>query len=245
MGKRMNNSFCVICRGTDYLISDNEFVDFGYGSIGLGVWYKSEKTDPSCGIVEANTIYYTELYKEHISNHAIMDGGAIYLWTKNDGVIIRNNLIYNYSGIKDNRGIFCDDGAFNIQIYGNIITNIENSYCIDSRRAKYSEESQTAGTGIARSNIGVCIRDNIIDGRIRFEGNENIDNGCEKGTNYFLSYEGMPQPQSSWKNIADWQEDVRVDYLGSNQLGISVSRSGYRKLKKSKVWNSIKNKISK
>ena len=39
----------------------------------------------------------------------------------------------------DNRGIFCDDGASNISIYGNVILNTPNSYCIDLRQGKFEK----------------------------------------------------------------------------------------------------------
>lgn len=55
-----------------------------------------------------------------------MDGGAIYLATKNAGSIVRNNYIHGFSGMKSNLGIFRDDGASNFELYGNYILCARN-----------------------------------------------------------------------------------------------------------------------
>ena len=89
MGKGMQNTFSVICSGKNYLIQNNLFQDFGYGGIGVGSWHGVQQTKESCGIVENNHLYYTEKYQDAIMEHSIMDGGAIYAWTLNDGAIIR------------------------------------------------------------------------------------------------------------------------------------------------------------
>ena len=168
MGKRMNNTTCVGCLGTNYRVSDNVFLNFGYGGIRTGVWYKNNMKKPCTGVIENNDLSYSQDYLDHIDNYGIMDGGAIYLATKNAGSIVRNNYIHDFSGIKHNRGIFCDDGASNIEIYGNVITDIANSMCIDSRRVTFVERSNTPESGIERANINIVIRDNTVDGSIRF-----------------------------------------------------------------------------
>lgn len=208
MGKRMNNTTCVGCLGTNYRVSDNVFLNFGYGGIRTGVWYKNNMKKPCTGVIENNDLSYSQDYLDHIDNYGIMDGGAIYLATKNAGSIVRNNYIHDFSGIKHNRGIFCDDGASNIEIYGNVITDIANSMCIDSRRVTFVERSNTPESGIERANINIVIRDNTVDGSIRFEAHEDSDNGCVKGANYILPAKDGKMPKMVISNVANPEEDI-------------------------------------
>lgn len=211
MGKRMSNTTCVICQGSDYCVSDNVFLNFGYGGISTGVWYKSKMKQPCAGVIENNDLSFDQDYLDHIDNYGIMDGGAIYVATKNAGSIIRNNYIHDFSGMKSNRGIFCDDGAYNIEIYGNVITNIANSRCIDSRRVTKVEQTNAPELGIDRANVNIIIRDNIIDGGIRFEAHENLDNGCVKGANYILPSKNGKMPRMIVDHVADQKDDIILD----------------------------------
>lgn len=211
MGKRMSNTSCVRCQGTDYRVSDNVFLNFGYGGISTGVWYKSKMKQPCAGVIENNDLSFDQNYLDHIDNHGIMDGGAIYLATKNARTIVRYNYIHGFSGMKSNRGIFCDDGAYNIEIYGNVITNIANSRCIDSRRVTKVEQSSFPESDIDRANVDIIIRDNIVDGSIRFEAHEDPDNGCVKGINYILPTKDGSMPRMIVDHVADQKDDIILD----------------------------------
>lgn len=243
MGKRMTNSFCIVCRGTNYLIQENTLVDYGYGGIGVGVWYKSPKKNKCSGIVEHNDLRYSKDYVADIANHAIMDGGAIYLWTKNDSSVIRYNYISNFSGVKSNRGIFCDDGAYNYQLIGNVITGIANCYCIDARRVAKVQEVNTSGTGIDKSNINVVMKDNIVDGEILFVGNEIADNGCVMGDIYLLQSENTELPKSIIKDVSVVGENVVLNYTGKKDKYVGISSKSLRQIKHSSVWDGVKSYI--
>lgn len=211
MGKRMSNTLCVRCQGTNFRVSDNVFLNFGYGGIYTGVWYKNKMKQPCAGVIENNDLSFNKDYLDHIDNYGIMDGGAIYLATKNAGSIVRYNYIHDFSGMKSNRGIFCDDGASNLEIYGNVITGIANSRCIDSRRVTKVERSYTPESGIDKANVNIIIRDNIIDGGIRFEANEDPDNGCVKGVNFILPAKDGSKPKMIVDHVADQEDDVILD----------------------------------
>ncbi len=244
-GKRMHNTFCIVCRGENYLISENKLTNYGYGGIAVGVWYKQEKKHLSSGIVENNELYFSDDYINNIDQYGIMDSGAIYLCTKNDQVVIRNNYIHNYSGAYGNRGIFCDDGAYNYQIYGNIITNIANSYCIASRREPNVEITKTPESGIVKSNVNNVIRDNIVDGEILFVGHEDIKNGCVKGANYILMKKGEKAPKNTIKNIINPEEDIPLEFVGLANGKHYITSQSYRKLKKSKSWKNLRKLVGK
>lgn len=164
-GLGMMNSFCVYCRGDGYRIKGNVFRDFGYCGIALGGWYREKMEQPSRGVVEGNELFYTAGYLAEKEKHTLMDSGAIYLYTQNDAVEICRNKVHDIDGMKDNRGIFCDDGAYNFNIHDNEVYGIRNSWCIDSRRVLPKDLPDN----IKRTNFNNHIDHNKVDGRIRFE----------------------------------------------------------------------------
>jgi len=236
-GLRMNQDYCASIYGSDYSISNNVFCDFGYSAIRIGVWHGHIKKNLSKGVVENNEIFCTKDYLQDIDNYGLMDGGAIYVATQNDGAIIRYNYIHDIGGIKDNRGIFCDDGACNYSLYGNVIVRISNSYCIDAPRSVSVERN------VGMANIGNVIRDNIVDGEIRFAGRENTINGCEYGTNYFLTNEGDGLPRTTLKNVSITGEAVVLTYTGEKNGRIGVSSNSYKRLKKCSEWKRLKGRF--
>lgn len=239
MGKRMSNTPCVRCQGTNFVVSDNTFVNFGYCGISTGIWYKSDKKQPCFGLIEKNNLCFDHDYLSHIDNYGIMDGGAIYIATKNDGSKVRYNYIHGFSGMKSNRGVFCDDGAYNIEIYGNVITSIVNSRCIDSRRMAKVESSKTPESDVDRANVNIVIRDNIVDGGIRFEGNEEPNNGCVMGTNYFLRMENAELPKNIIDNVSVEGENTTLNYTGEKRGRVGLASESIRQLKKTSVWKEV------
>ena len=168
-GLRMNNYFGVRCRGEQFLISDNYFEDFVYGAIGVGLWYKTPEPHECSGIVENNECCHSPGFTKDVPFN-LMDSGAIYTWTINKDVTIRNNYVHDISGPRENRGIFCDDGTVNVKVVGNRVERIANCFCIDLRRVEWVET--TPGTAITKTNVGNVVKDNVVDGKIRFETRE-------------------------------------------------------------------------
>ena len=52
------------------------------------------------------------------------------------------------------------------------------------------------------------IRDNTVDGSIRFEAHEDSDNGCVKGANYILPAKDGKMPKMVISNVANPEEDI-------------------------------------
>ena len=97
----------------------------------------------------------------------LVDSGAIYVWTLNKDLVIRNNYVHDISGPHGNRGILCDDGAMNVTVHGNLILNVDhNSYRIDLRKNYGVERKKTCP--VRRVNIGNKMWGNWVDGRVRF-----------------------------------------------------------------------------
>ena len=233
-GTDMKNSFCVRCFGVDFHVGHNTFEDFGYSAIGIGCGYGNKRSSRISGVVEHNMVRYTEDYKKCKDQHTLMDGGAIYIFTQNDDTEIRFNYIDGYTGMKDNRGVFCDDGASNLKIYGNVISDIDNSYCIDSRRVASVE------TQVGPSNGGNMVYDNIVDGTIKIEGREVVGNGCEYGTNYFLVGLDKTKPINVINNVNITGEDIILNYTGEKRGKVGVSKTSYNRIKKSSNWDGMK-----
>ena len=204
-GQSIGNTFCITCWESTYYVANNTFRNFGYDAIGVGVWHGFEKKYPSQGIIEHNEIYFTPEYFANALKHMLMDSGAIYTWTQNDYVIIRYNYIHDYIGAGDNRGIFCDDGANNLIIYGNVVLNTPNCYSIDSRMGK----DQKAGF---RNNENNFMAQNVVDNRVRFQGHADVQRHVVKGINYVLLKPDNIPLENSYENLELKEEDVVLNF---------------------------------
>lgn len=233
-GLALDMTSCVDCSGEDYYVADNTFINFGSRAITLGVYFTREQKAPSTGIVEHNLIKYEGDWLEHPEKYTIMDTGAIYLCTLNDNAVVRFNRICRFVGPRSNRGIFCDDGACGFNIYGNVITGISNSYCIDSRRVS-SVESRIK-SGIA--NVNNIIRDNVLDGSIRFEGRSSGGN-CRKSSNYLLCNNPGGFPETVVAAVTVEKQDIILKYTSFDDPVIKLPRSSLRKLKRWKYYNEM------
>lgn len=238
------NRMNVSCSSEDFIVSGNAFKDFGYGAISIGVWYGSKKIagHKVSGIVENNEISYTQSYFANYKQHSLMDGGAIYVFTKNDNVVIRYNYIHDFIGMKDNRGIFCDDGTCNVKIYGNIITNTPNCYSIDLREVARVEKDPQYDFG--KVNVGNELYGNIVDGRVRFEGRGNdSENGCFKGTNYIL-VSGDSLPEFKISSVHEKGKDLTLRCLSVDNK-VTVDGKSFKLFQKHPFYKQLKQWVKK
>lgn len=167
MGLSRENTPCVECHGTDYLVEGNRFTDYGNCAVAVGLHFSETMNKPVSGLVEDNEISQTRTYRKAAPMNLLMDTGAIYVWTQNSALWIQNNRIHDINGPGENRGIFCDDGTVNTVLEGNEVLRIANSYCIDLRRV-LSVETR-ADSKIRRVNTGNRLGTNQVDGKIRFQ----------------------------------------------------------------------------
>ena len=202
-GLGLSNNFVVKCAGDDYLVARNSLCNFCYGGIAVGAWHATTNPARPSGVVEDNELWYEGDFLERPEQHTLMDSGAIYLFTLNEKCEVRYNYVHDYTGMKDNRGIFCDDGARNFNIHGNVVRGIANSYCIDSRREKASEGVN------GPNNVGNVISGNVVDGAIRFEGNESSD-GCTLGVNCRLKASASASKADRIRNVSSQKRIVEI-----------------------------------
>lgn len=232
-GESLSYERCVTCQGSDYHVYNNTFTNYGYCAISVGFYFGTEPTNTPCGIVELNTLTYTDNWMNNLWQHSIMDGGAIYLWTRNDVAVIRNNVIVNYGGVCFNNGIYCDDGAKGMEIYGNVILGIENGYSIHSRRVP------TVDAQVGGANMNNKIYDNFFDGGFLFVGHEGANN-CVKGRNFILVNQDNNRPDCSVKSISNQDSDEYVENTELSDSRLLLDRSNLKRVKKSNLNPIVK-----
>ena len=232
-------SFCAVCECKDFYIANNTFKDFSYGAILAGLMRGADKEYECSGIIESNEIFLTDQYFNNKEKYTIMDAGAIQLRTQSDYTIVRYNYIHDYTGMRSNRGIFCDEGAYNFSIYGNVILNTPNCYSIDSRRVNDMNENDSL------NNTSNTIMYNIVDNYIRFAGRQDPNNNCSKGANVFFSKKGTVLPACQY-GLLEWNDDdISLEYKGVRKGRIIVSRPVLKQLKELPTYKEIRVRFTK
>jgi hypothetical protein len=196
----VDRSSCVLCFGKNFYVANNVFMNFGGMAIFAGVKYNQPKTAPNSGIIENNEIFYTSDYLDFMRKYSLIDGGAIYLSTHTDGIIVRYNYIHGFGGIDSKRSIYCDDGCYDTKIYGNVIVQP------DDEQAVFEWYSSGAAAKTSKSNSGIDFMYNVIWGKYKMEERPKSD--CVHGTNVII-YTGE-RPQNVLKNFAAQEKDVFV-----------------------------------
>jgi hypothetical protein len=203
----------------NFLVKRNTIKNFSYAGIRTGDYLEKDPkyVIKNSGIIEENTIYYDDSYKEHYSRHTIMDGGAIYFYSHNDPVTCQNNVIYNYKGRKDYRGIFGDNGAYGITLRGNLVFKVDD-YSIESY---YFNE-------FYKKSFSNILENNILLGSYKFEGNPFFQTDAiksyKKGNNYINDIPVLRNVQESSSDIYDplakGDKDMVVLYKDTTGLNI-------------------------
>lgn len=164
-GLRMTNVPIVDCKGSAFRVNRNYFEDYAHSAIGVGVHFMDSVGLVTSGVVEENEICMSERFRSRVPRELI-DGGAIYVWTQNRAVSIRNNFIHDLDGPHGNKGIFADDGTVGVEIAGNLLLSVHGGRCIDLRKAHRVERKRISC--IRRVNVGNRMEGNVLDGRCRF-----------------------------------------------------------------------------
>lgn len=164
-GLRMTNTPLVDCKGRSFNVCRNYFEDFSHSVIGVGTHFTDSSGLVTSGVVEENEICMSERFRSQVPRELI-DGGAIYIWTQNKDVSIRNNFIHDLDGPHGNRGIFADDGAVGVEITGNLLLAMHGGRCIDLRKAHRVERKRISR--IRQVNVRNRMEGNTLDGRCRF-----------------------------------------------------------------------------
>ena len=168
----------------------------------------------------------------------MMDGGAIYLFTQNEQAIVRYNSIRNYTGMYGNTGIYLDDGAYNVIVYGNVVLNIENDRNIYSRREAIERNPNVTKT-VTTSNSGNLIMYNIVDGPCMFVANE-ICSNCYQGYNVVFNTGKISEWEHVIRNFDSVEEDVLIAVDSIPTEGkISLNKTVLKQVKRLPTYKKI------
>lgn len=210
----------AICAGGDNLhICDNVIEDFNYSAIACGSRAPTRDSVRLTYIIERNLIKLSNQYTDNYIVNTLADGGAIYIGPSCTQGIIRNNVIQNIKGIHGNRGVFLDDGAKNLAIYGNLIMNTHNYYDIDLRLVNTFEKD------IPDHNTHNSIFHNIMTGGYCFQ-EASPNSNCIGGQNILL---GLGRFKKRNINITHYVEDISIKECSIKKDRIFI-KSRYKKL---------------
>lgn len=201
----MLNTMAIKGSGDRLHICDNVIEDFNYSAISVGSRAATRDSIILNYIIERNVIRHNVEYNKNYITNTLSDGGGIYTGPSCTSGIIRNNVIIGIKGIHSNRGIFLDDGAKNLSIYGNLILNTANSYDIDLRKSNVFMKT------IPDHNTNNVIFHNILTGGYRFQDTGHQGNGCMGGQNLLL---GLGNTQKTVVDINKRAADHRIKGCG-------------------------------
>ena len=174
--------------GENFQVKGNDISAFSYIAIRVGNTRDYGKEIIS-GKVSENII-------DNIANYGkaecqITDGGGIYIFTHNDNTEVSDNLVRNI-GFKNGaeRGIFLDDGAYNVKVLRNLVYNIyPGDMAIHARYEDQFEHSCMNNVFEYNIVIGDCllagnrkgignktvIRNNYISGDVKTQGDSYVE----------------------------------------------------------------------
>lgn len=209
------NSYAILNTGMAY-IGENEFIDTNYGAIFTGhANCPSVEECHSFSMIERNFIHYTPEWIEKRKTYGLQDSGDIYVSVNNNMAVVRFNSIIGTGGLRNdikerkNNAIYVDDGAYNVKVYGNVISGTENFYDIDSRDVSNNggynrltpnnhdannevyidenldpENPYRAYIDLSKNNL---IAFNVCDGWVRMQENLTLnETGCRFINNFIL-----------------------------------------------------------
>lgn len=205
---RILNTRAITGGGDRLHICDNLIEDFNYGAIACGSRVANKDSLILNYIIERNIIRLNKEFTDNYIRNTLADGGGIYIGPACTRGIIRNNVIENIKGIHSNRGIFLDDGAKNLAIYGNLILNTDNSYDIDLRL------SNGFATDIPDHNTNNSIFHNIMTGGYRFQ-DAGVGSNCIGGENVLL---GTGRMQQTIIELTQRVADMRLGDVPTNVI---------------------------
>lgn len=230
LGKAWTNTSAVSCYGKNFSIANNTFEDVSYCSINVGAHVNWTHKKVTSGVIEHNEIWFGEEYFRNGYKYNLIDGGAVYIATMNEKVIVRYNYIHNYSGINSNRAVYFDEGAMNVRIYGNVIRDIPHGHAL------FSWRSTRVNSIIPESNDGIDFFYNVIWGRYKFDEKEN--SSCIKGKNLLLYDEKLPE--TTIINFAYQEDDILSKGASVKDGIIALPGSALKELQKFPTYEGVK-----
>lgn len=233
-----NNTVDVTMYSPNFYIYNNKFHNFQYAALSIGYNWAAIQQDKVTGIIERNEIFQDSTFHADYQQYTLMDGGAIYISTQVDDVVIRYNSIHSVKGMKDNRGIFCDDGAKNLKIYGNIIYDIHNSFCVDSRLVESVAEK------VEDYNTGNLIMYNLFAGSYKYEGRRDSMENNICSSNFIAFSRDAERPVNELHDLSIEGRDYMIEQMESKNDELCINKRYKKLLLSCPVWKGMNGWIS-
>lgn len=176
------NVFAVFVSNSHAYVADNIFENINYGAICCG--NEDNLTDISntgYRLVERNIIVNSYEYLSIKNKYGLFDGGAIYVGCNNIETTVRYNTILRFGDTKDNNGIYCDDGAYNVKVYGNVISGVIGQDITSRYESRWDDINSETGKKYGRvipEGYNYCTNNfiayNIFDGSIKLQANTSV-----------------------------------------------------------------------
>lgn len=218
--------------GKESLIADNELHNNPYVAIRSGVWVENTEQKYSEVVIERNKIWNDGNYVSESWKHGLMDGGAIYVGKHCQRVIVRDNVVLNTSGRKDNRGIFVDGYGYNISLYRNIVVNTQNCWDVEIY----------TGPLKAPYNTNNFMALNIMTSAYRFQELKE-DSSCKKGPNLMVVTSECLPPTIE-VNVKQRDEDYIIKKAEVNEMSVRIPKEYIIPMKNIKLNPFVKSYLS-
>ena len=160
-----NDGVINIQAGINFSINNNTIINFPYSAIAIRQWGSEDYIK---GKVEYNEAFCDEDYNANYNRNMLMDGGPIYFWTQNDissdkiDITCQYNIVHNFKGKMAMRGIYLDNGIFNVKLIGNLVYNMYYKNFEFHDHKNYTIFSYLIGTSDNLRNSNNLLEKNIL-----------------------------------------------------------------------------------
>lgn len=216
--------------GKNFLVEGNSISDFSYIGIRVGNTRKHDAEEIT-GIINNNIIDNIDNYG--VNANCLRDGGGIYVYTHNDDTVVSDNIVRNIGAEGAcERGIYLDDGAYNVKVINNLVYNIfPGEKCI---HARYAWRDRSCMNNEFEGNI--LIGDNIIAGNRKGMGAKSvIKNNYVSGK---IDTQGTQYVNQVGTRII--KASVRSDGIVCIDKSVKISKRKYSKAIREVIDNSVR-----
>lgn len=219
-------NFCVIATSQDFVISHNDFLDFGYSAIDSGIHSNYYKEGMVCsGIIEYNKIHYSKEWFADYRENTFYDTGALHFIGISNGTIVRYNLVYDYIQMGTIFAVYFDVAAGGVSVYGNIIIDIYAG--VGEPKSFYIAPTFSDNNDIQGKNC--LFINNIVSTNYSYFGNPE-HNGTNKFSRNVLLYRKNQYYPKVTNGLFDG--DLQYEYISSRDGYIFLSGEAYSQIEK-------------
>lgn len=229
-GTYPNGRSAGISNCDDINVHDNYFRD----NPSSFIWCGGAINAPGKVIIDNNEFSNSPEINARSYELCAIDMGFVYFWGgKNLSRVFSNNLMHDVQGYTNNRGLFIDDGSYNVTVEGNTISGTTLNYSIDARYTTAGAEGVSAKE-VTTNNI---LRNNIAFGRVRWNGNKQAPNTSIVYNNFIKLAKGQTGNNFDYAKV---DGDVLSDTESSSENGSTEIHTRLPWTPKGKAASSVR-----